>query len=580
MEEDCFETVFLHTHLKYPHTMCFRILLLWLLPLWSTVSLTADIPSDELPEILSQLAATVGEVKTAKTTYVQSFSYDREYLWRVELQVEVVNNRNGKTESLEYQLNLGDLDPNLIQVVSKSDEMTVRVGTDRKQSMIRYFEDGEQENYESELIIYAPDIDVAREIEKLLKAAIEPARVAWEASIHIEEDWPSLCERLKTAAGPARSANDRLEQHLGFDETYPDRVKLAVREAAKGGNYVYHFSLADLSATKLEMDVRGTDVMVRAETGRKREFISLEEEGVLSSYEDEVVFYFDEVDEARVMLRLLQTAIPLAESRRAQRLPSPAGTEEALQALTGQIQSFNKQKEGFEQSMEPRLRTTYRRTSIDLDKGDREAQQFRFHFADLDPTRIEVDIRGDEINLQVSAKNKQRFIQVTEKGTDEYQFEDELEIPAASIENARYLAHLLPIVIDSAREEPVKAAGLDWLIGAVSQRVGEYEQELDREPADEDCKLRFSRRETDGRNPSEEIFEFNLYDLNPYAIEFDISRKELALELVTLHEEEIIKYYDDGDPGFTEKFTILFDDLLTARRARKTLEALISGCEK
>lgn len=580
MEEDCFETVFLYTHLKYPHTMCFRILLLWLLPLWSTASLTADVSSDELPEILSQLEATIGVVETAKTTYVQSFTYDDGHLWRVELQVEVVNNRNGKTESLEYQLNLGDLDPNLVRLVSKSDEMTVTAGADRKQSTIRYFEDGEQENYESELIIYAPDIDVARKIERLLKAAIEPAREAWEASIDIDEDWSSLCEKLKTVIGPARSGKDPLQQHLVFDDTYPDRVRLTVLETEKGGNNVYHFSLADLSAPKLEMDVRGTDVMVRAETSRKRKFIRLEEESVFSSYEDEVVFHFDEVDEARIMLRLLQTAIPLAESRLAQRLPDPAGTEEALQALTGEIQSFNKEKEGYKQSMEPRLRTTYRRSTVDLDKGDREGQQFRFHFADLDPTRIEVDIRGDAINLQVSAKNKQRFIQVTENGTDEYQFEDELEIPAASIENARYLEHLLPIVIDSAREEPVEAAGLDWLIGAVSQRAGEYEQELDREPAGEDCKLRFSRRETDGRNPSEEIFEFNLYDLNPYAIEFDISRKELALELVTLHEEEIIKYYDDGDPGFTEKFTILFDDLLTARRARKTLEALISGCEK
>jgi hypothetical protein len=64
----------------------------------------------------------------------------------------------------------------------------------------------------------------------------------------------------------------------------------------------------------------------------------------------------------------------------------------------------------------------------------------------------------------------------------------------------------------------------------------------------------------------EYIYEFNLSDLNPNSVEYDIKGKELSIVLNTNYNAKVIKTYEDGElQNYTNKINIYANDIDLAR---------------
>ncbi len=80
---------------------------------------------------------------------------------------------------------------------------------------------------------------------------------------------------------------------------------------------------------------------------------------------------------------------------------------------------------------------------------------------------------------------------------------------------------------------------------------------------------------------TEEIYEFNLSDLNKLMVDLKISSKNVNIILMTKNKEKLIKYYKNGaQQSYISELTIIEDDIDTGQNLVDAFKAEIASCEQ
>ena len=525
----------------------------------------------------------INDVETARVIYEQSFDFDKNQPWKVTFTVTETNTKNDRSSTHEYSFNLGDLDKNNIKIRSSKQDQEVELNTRRNNDFVKHVEDGEQQNYEDEVTIWGQDIDNARAIEAAIEASILPAREAWEAANKIDGSATALKEWVAKQIGAVQLEDGEVQQNLQYDDQYPDRIQFDLtQENSKGDEeqLSYRLSLGDLNAKKVELEVDGQDISIALNTTRGKTYIEVFEDGQLEELEDEFQVYVSSIDQGRQMINALETLIEEGQKELKNRTPKWNSYEEALKALTDGVQTFETADLRVIQQIQGEAIATYTLQTSEIDDDDEENHIYRFAFADLDKKEVEIETRKDNIKLSLSTDDNKRYIEHEEDGEQE-NFTSSLDIPVPSIENARFLKSIFEFLIADASKFEQSVEDFKWLAEAVQESSTETMQQslALQEGENSECKLVFTRLTEEKKDDEEEVFEFNVYDINGKRIKIDISGKKVGVSLVTKDSKDIIKYIEDGEPGFTDEFTIRFSNLETAKTAQATLKAIWEGCK-
>ena len=111
--------------------------------------------------------------------------------------------------------------------------------------------------------------------------------------------------------------------------------------------------------------------------------------------------------------------------------------------------------------------------------------------------------------------------------------------------------------------------------------IGEvqYEQTMEKLDGDE-CKLKFTRVETDSKGTTEYVFEFMASDIAPAVSKITVYGNKLSLNLVTKDKQKLIKPYENGEAGnFSYDFDLYVDDVLVAKKVLGAITTLSDGCK-
>jgi hypothetical protein len=168
-------------------------------------------------------------------------------------------------------------------------------------------------------------------------------------------------------------------------------------------------------------------------------------------------------------------------------------------------------------------------------------------------------------------------MQVFENGERD-KYTDAISFPVPDIPTAKLVQHWVKGIIKGCPSETA-TEDYGWLEeaiqeGAVSDEDVSQSLEL---LEDNSCKWLLTVQDDDDEN----VYEFNLYDINPKSIELDISGDAVEIEFEAVGKNEIIKVYKNGEEtGFTEDLTFEVADVLTGKTAVATLKALVEGCEQ
>lgn len=106
--------------------------------------------------------------------------------------------------------------------------------------------------------------------------------------------------------------------------------------------------------------------------------------------------------------------------------------------------------------------------------------------------------------------------------------------------------------IGQCRQTPV-ASDVEWLKKCASTaektEVG-LTQKLELQTPEAKCKWKFTRIETSEKKSKEEIFEFNVYDLDPKQVNITVVGRSISLEIQTKYRQKIISRYENGKPSY------------------------------
>ena len=536
--------------------------------------------------LLEELTTQIQEVAAAKDTYQQSVIIDEERPWKVSfLQTKV--DKKGNAKEQRYELNLADANPNLVRWSSKKDLLSVAVKIDNRQKFIKAYEGSEMKNYIAELKIYASDKDNAAEIQSLLKSAIQLAQKQYKEAFGIPTDYTEQVNWLSTNIKIAEVDGKTIQQSWEPDMEVAGKFRLAIvkTDAKKSSEEVKIANLADFSEHSVKLVVQAKKMFIELKTRRNRKFIETYKDDELKSLGHTLKISTDDIDHSRQVLEVLKAAIPQAKKQLEAQLPTVDNLETALVLLAENVVEVADAKKTFTQKLSVNCVTEFAVTTT-TEKAAK-TQKFLFNWADCNEKSVEIKTAAKSISLQFKINQGKKLIQQF-KEEEQGNYTNQIKIKAGDIENARLLEYLLPKTIELCRQQntlslPTQnvSEATDWLIAkipTITSGSNEYTQTLER--IEDDCKLRFTQIKSNDKKSSDLIWEFNNRDLDPEAIQFHISGKEIAVEVATRYKEKSIKHYKNGDPSdYKSGFKILLGNVEDTRAIIEVWKELVKLCQ-
>lgn len=525
----------------------------------------------EFKQIISELQSNLVEVETGDETY----THEIEMLGYSVLKYTLVEvDKKGSRTEVVYEFNVGDLDPYVVREETKRDIIYVSLTVGNGQKFIKEYEDGEIKGYESSMYIATKNIENARVISDLIKKAIPIAKEIMTSKLTVEtyaemEGW--LVENIVTAESKGKTYKQSL---VALDDFAGNFRFIQTEITAKSSEEKQMtFNLSDININSLKFKISGTDFALDFETNRKQKVIKVQKNGVPSGFDDEILIYTNNVEEARDIKNILTRAVPLAEKEVKKSIQKFEQLGPALTYLKSIVSDIDYGDESYEQSIDGDCILQY--TLVDSDPKSTTRTSAEFNLIDMNVNLIDYDVSSGKMFVELLTKEKIDLFRMTEN--DEFDgYNDELKFYAENVEIARRLKAVLEdLILICSRDyvDPFTGFSLNQKITWLAENMGEVRsgdetitqafEPLDDSDAD---KMKLTKLTVDAKGGTEEIFEFNFTDINPKSIQYEIKSKKLGVTLETKFKEDIVKYYKDGEiENYQDGFDLSFDSIEDAR---------------
>lgn len=533
-----------------------------------------------LADLLKDKNSLFQEVQAKSYTYQQAIKWDENFPYKINYLQDKQGKKN--SESLTFEFSLQDIDKNTIRVENQKDLMFVKFFINNRQKLIRVFKDGEQQKYVAELKLLAVDADNGRAIKAFLEEALK------------------LAEKMKSPCEP-EGFDDRitwLKDHIvtfNINETtyeqsfdiVKDHKTIANFNLAEQGKKTleerWQFNFADLDERKINLTIKGTEVFVEAAAKKGMKYIYYEKNGEQGNYASSVKFRVNDFEKAKCMLTVLEEVVKESSKMEEGALPEIKSLEQALSQLSENTMGIETEETKISQSLKGDC-VAELAVNTQKSKGDPVDKLLKFNFSDVQEKSVEINVKGKQVLVEFST-GKNKMVQPFKNGEIQ-NYSNGVEIVASDVENAKLLAHLVPSVVKVCKEKPgfkgkdsVKE-NLDWINAQlISNSPDDLDQSL-KVIEESDCKWQFMTLKKGKKANTEEIFEFNLIDLDESAVKFDISGKNLLIEVNAHRGEKKIKYYKNGEPGdYQEAFSIAMINIEDARKLIAAIQKSIQLCK-
>ena len=190
--------------------------------------------------------------------------------------LELTTEKDGKSLMDKRIYDFSDFSENPDSDIDKN-SMAISIKTRKSKKYVQVFENGEQENYDKEVVFYAPDVETHRQMMALLPTILK------ESASKIT---PENLDWLSSEAEKVSEINSELTQSfkkVATDEPCKVQLKLTENKGKKEEELLSEFNLYDLNPRSVEMEIKGKNVFIEAETVGKDEIIQqYKDDGKLS----------------------------------------------------------------------------------------------------------------------------------------------------------------------------------------------------------------------------------------------------------------------------------------------------------
>lgn len=539
--------------------------------------------SETIGDVIGKLQGALTAVETASATFEPSVKI---------VEGATINytvkqtDRKGATTIESSNVNLADVDPYALRQETVRDIIFVVLTAKNKQKLFSGEKNGKPEAYDNELKIYAKDIDQARVIKDLIAKGIPMAEKLMEGRLKLTS-YEDMQHWLKVHIIPVNDGSKSITQTLS-NEPYPGSFRLVQVESDGKSSHQseYVFNAGDINAPLLTLKVTGSRVGVELTMLDRLKSISVTRDGQPKPYEDNLVIFAESVDAARDIRTVLGWMSPLAQAIIKREMPTTTSAADALAKMGELVAEVKSGPNILTQTVTGKCLTTV--TLVQPSSSSSTTTVSTFSWMDINSNLIRLKTTGDKMELELPTLEKKKLVYVSKNGkVVGYQTDLSIYVPHA--EAGRRVKYLAEKLIDDCKagfkpsfpSDP--KATLAWMISNVSEvKVEEtsVQQALEKVGTDED-KLKFTRTEIKASSTTEEVFEFNLSDINPSSISTDVDGKYLTVKFETNFRNKIIKAYKAGKiQPYVYQLEWVVPDVDVARNMVAALRASIEKMKK
>jgi hypothetical protein len=383
------------------------------------IPLAVDLMKDRLnvetyDQKISWIQSNLTEFEIGGSTYEYEWKQNKNLPTRFTLGVNTDDGKRQRVE--EFSFNLGDFDAKSVKMQIKGNIPVVSFETEKRKRYIRYYEEGEKQNYESSIQLGLDEVDLARDLSTVLSALIEEAN-------------QKLPEYLPAFDGLVAAQDFLMEKSwkVSIDEqTYVQTFEgecfatLTVDESnAKGDNTVqeYAFEFAHLNSEDLDIQISGQEISIKLEINDRQRWIELTENGEKQNYANSLEFMAPDIETARKLQKAFEATINGCSDLLKESTESFA-PEQAAAWLAEQTKTVTTSNYEYQQKLEMDAKEPCKTTFTLTQNTDKRSEQgvYEFNWMDLDKGKTELTISGKELYLEFTTKNREKIIKVTEDG--------------------------------------------------------------------------------------------------------------------------------------------------------------------
>ena len=346
------------------------------------------------------------------------------------------------------------------------------------------------------------------------------------------------------------------EYQQSIENPEPGVVSLHIDEVDSKGKTianVYEFNLADIDPNTVRSTAKRDVITVNLTTNKKQKLIKKTVDDEKISYTYNFTLYATDPDNGRSLAEALKKAIPIARKILDNRL-ALNGYSDRLDWLKEHIGNVDLIKKQISQEL---TENTDYPGAIALHKniasGKKEKDiNYSFNLAYLNPKQIDFYVSGDTFGLKIATKHGEKLIKVTENN-EQKSYTNKFNIATKNVEEARDMQKVLTDIIPLAKQKLDAALpkvsnvqkGYDILNGLI-EKVTINDQEYTQNMSG-DCVVNFEQTINGSKKSYNDVYEFNLVDLNKNQIKPKTKGKVIVVELKTKSNQKYIKYTRDNE---------------------------------
>jgi len=399
---------------------------------------------------------------------------------------------------------------------------------------------------------------------------------------------PEVLSSINEALEEIADDKSTIRQELTYEADKPYRIILKRIESDKRGSETkeFHMNLAFLEKRMISQESSRKEM--RVDINASDELIKVFEDGELDGYEDDFSILCVDINQARQLESLLAEAVEAAR-----KLWEKEGTipveYDALEAFL--IERLSEEvilgDESYVQTMQPeegsRSRFTFNQRLID-DKGEQKSILYALDFSDINPNGINIEVKREEIYLEVPCFDSNDYIAEEEEG--ETGFTDQIDVYANGYEEARILLAALQAFAKMSKEQfqdklpdlTTNEAALSYLEEQI-ESFSFNELQIDQE-AEISCLFEMEITTSEDDDTEAERYLVDMSDLAPTGIELDISSDGIRVVAEVRDGDDFVMVFEDGEQeNYSDKLPIAAPDIPTAKRLRHGLTRAIATCK-
>lgn len=506
--------------------------------------------SDELAAMTSELQAATGTVQTAAIRYESKISFIEPA--GIRYSFDEIDRRGKKTNHV-YEFNVADIDPYAIREQTQRDVIYVILAVKNKQKLVKVYKNFEIQPYQDQVSFYARDIESAKQIGDIVRKGIPAAEKVMAGRLNLAGYNDMLDWLSKNVNNVALGRISYTQTLAGAGMPGSLRFTKITEDGRTSAEETFTFNLADINPYSISFNIAGNQFGINFETLQKAKHISMRRNAEARPFVNAITINTNNVDEARDLKTVLTMLIPLAGEQVNAGMPAINSDSNAVALISSLTTDITFGPRQISQTIEPRCMAEM--TQVERDPRITEKNDFRFNWMDVNPNASLINTAGERLFINIRIADGKKLI-MSSKNNKFSGYDNSVRLYMPDIESARRAKFAIDKAIEKCKAayrapfDDNSISAISWLVNNIKDVSVEevtIAQKLESVEQGNVNKLKLTKRESNPRGTgSEDVFEFNLSDINPMSIDVAARGRWLYVVMVTEFNGRVIKVYRNG----------------------------------